>query len=372
MRQDSTTLTIGYLVHDVNDANVHRRVAMMRAGGAVVRIGGFRRRSPPAAIDGVVPVDLGLTRDMRMVQRAGAVIGNLVRRGCARSVVAGADAIVARNLEMLIVAAALRRPGQRLIYECIDIHRLLLGGGPASRLVQRIERRLLKQVDLIVTSSPAFVDRHFRQVGFTGLALVLENKVWRIPPLATPRPRRERPWRIAWMGILRCRRSLLLLGDIAAAGGGAIEVTVAGRVAHASIPDFDRLMTRSPHLRFVGSYADPDLPRLYGAADFAWVMDYYEEGANSAWLLPNRLYESMAFGAVPIAQAGTQIAAWLARAGVGLTFTDVGGEAAQRLCDIDADAYAVLADAVAALPVARTFVEAHECATLVAAIGGER
>ena len=58
---------------------------------------------------------------------------------------------MARNLESLAIAASVRGT-RRLIYECLDIHRLLLGVGRSARAVQAIERHLLAGVDLIVTS----------------------------------------------------------------------------------------------------------------------------------------------------------------------------------------------------------------------------
>ena len=45
---------------------------------------------------------------------------------------AGADVVLARNLEMLIIASRARNlyaPRAALVYECLDIHRLLLSQG---------------------------------------------------------------------------------------------------------------------------------------------------------------------------------------------------------------------------------------------------
>jgi succinoglycan biosynthesis protein ExoL len=345
---------------------------MMVAGGATVRVGGFRRGPAPDRIEGIAPVDLGTTGDMKMLQRVKAIAANLARPERARSVTAGADIIVARNLESLAIAAAVRRPEQKLVYECLDIHHLLLGTGPAARLVQRVHARLLRGVDLIITSSPAFIEQYFRPLaGFTGPILLVENKVWGVSPPALPHPRREPPWRIAWLGMLRCRKSATLLRDIAAAANGAIEVTIAGRVAYASIPDFDAIVASSPHLRFVGPYTPDDLPRLYADADFAWVVDFYEEGQNSAWLLPNRLYESMAFGCVPIAQQSVEIGRALAGLGVGLTFDDLASQVAPRLTATTTADYGRLADAVDAILRNRLFTTVEECTAMVQAMAGQ-
>ena len=43
-----------------------------------------------------------------------------------------------------------------------------------------------------------------------------------------------------------------------------------------------------------------------------------EEGGNSDWLLPNRLYDSIAYGAVPIGLKGVEMGCWLARNDVGV------------------------------------------------------
>ena len=52
-------LHVLYLVHDVSDPAVRRRVKMLRAGGARITLAGFRRTpSPIADIDGLVPVDV--------------------------------------------------------------------------------------------------------------------------------------------------------------------------------------------------------------------------------------------------------------------------------------------------------------------------
>ncbi|WP_206245182.1 hypothetical protein [Novosphingobium terrae] len=89
--------TVGYLVHDLNDAAVARRVDLLTQGGAKVRIGGFRRRPAPDKIGAANPiVDLGVTKDMRLGQRILAIIRNIARSKQARHVTQNADVIIAR------------------------------------------------------------------------------------------------------------------------------------------------------------------------------------------------------------------------------------------------------------------------------------
>ncbi|HZU62887.1 MAG TPA: hypothetical protein VFF98_04330, partial [Novosphingobium sp.] len=172
-------MRIAYFVHDVQDAAVVRRTGLLRDEGLEVTVAGFRRRALLAGEPGRQgAVDLGLTRDGRLLRRVLSVLGHVLRPGRIAAVAAGADVLVARNLEMLVLARRVRRPGQRLVYECLDIHRLLLGMGPASRLLHRIEDWALQGTDLLVISAPAFLNSYFRaRRGYRGAALLVENKV---------------------------------------------------------------------------------------------------------------------------------------------------------------------------------------------------
>ena len=111
-------MRVTYLAHDLDDPSVWRRVEMLRRGGATVAVAGFRRGQgalPEAA------VVLGRTANGRMVQRVRAVIAALPR--IARLVpetsaatgdgqAAGPEVVLARNLEMLALGAALVECGQ--------------------------------------------------------------------------------------------------------------------------------------------------------------------------------------------------------------------------------------------------------------------
>ena len=319
---------VAYFGHDIHDAAVGRRVAMLRAEGLGVRLGGFRRREldGPDEAGGSI-VDFGRTGDARLVQRAIAVVGHLLSPGRLRRLSAGAQVLVARNLEMLALAAWVRRPGQRLVYECLDIHRLMLGGRGVSALMRWIERRLLARTDLVIVSSPAFAQDYFRDRQGRGAALLLvENKLpGSIDPEGTAgaaRPADARPGTIGWFGMLRCRRTLAELGRIARESGGRIRIVIAGRPSAAEFPDFARLVAGMPGVTFLGAYRPGDLASLYGQVDYVWAIDWFEQGLNSDWLLPNRLYEGLAHGAVPIALAHVETGRWLARHGVGLLVDD--------------------------------------------------
>ena len=365
---------LAYFVHDLGDAAVARRVAMLQSGGMRVTLVGFHRHdTPPATLGGAVVIDLGKTRDGRMAHRIMAVLKTLVRLGRVRDATRSCDAIMARNLEMLVIAACIRGH-RRLVYECLDIHRLLLGNGLMARAVQAIERRMLHNCDLVITSSQRFIDSYFQPRRLTDAPILLvENKVLaltgaRVTP-ATPPP--GPPWVIGWFGMLRCRRSLRILLDIVREGGGRVELVLAGIPSDAEFGDLDAIL-QLPGVRFLGRYGAEDLPSLYGGVHFAWAIDYFEEGLNSVWLMPNRLYEALAHGAVPIALAEVETGAWLRRHGVGVVVDVAANDVPALLNRMTPDSYAALRTSVAAIAPEAVTNGPDACAALVVAIADGR
>ena len=125
-------------------------------------------RSPQAVtdIDGVRPIDLGTTRTASSFSAWSRSRGPRCRRGQAPRV-AKPDLIIARNLEMLALARrakALFAADTPIVYECLDIHRLLLGATASAGRMRAAERLLGRNIRLLITSSPAFVRELFRAV----------------------------------------------------------------------------------------------------------------------------------------------------------------------------------------------------------------
>lgn len=334
----SIRLKIAYLVHDLSDPAVHRRVRMLKIGSAQVIVVGFSRISePPKNIDGCETLNLGRTKDGQLLQRIGSVASVALHLDRLEKVLSGCELVLARNLEMLFLATKARRryaPKAPLVFECLDIHRLLLGSRLPGRLLRFIETRLVTDVDLIVTSSPRFVCEYFKPRKFNRQIKILENKVL-LPDFGGSRPSRPPPssgppWKIGWFGMLRCRRSFEILSSVARESDGNLEVVIAGRPSPKEFVDFERLVAGAPHVRFMGAYRVDELPALYGDVHFSWAVDFFEEGMNSSWLLPNRIYESCFFGAVPIAVEGVETARWLAKKQIGVTLA---GKPETALCD---------------------------------------
>ncbi len=356
-----------YLAHDLDDSAVWRRAAMLRDGGASVTLAGFRRGCGP--LPGPATV-IGHTRNGRMAARAWAVLRALV---AARSAGPEApDAILARNLEMLVLAHAIarRHPGARVIYELLDVHRLLVGAGRLSRALRAVEARLLRRTALLIVSSPGFVTGYLRPFRRPAPEILLvENKVLSAPPASLRATTPDGPIRIGWFGILRCAWSLATLDRITRAAPGRYRVELRGRPALDVLPDFHAVVAANPDLRFHGPYAWPgDLGAIYGQVDLAWLIDRYEAGGNSDWLLPNRLYEGGLYGAVPVAASATEVAARLAALGIGLTAApEAVGDV---LGTLDRAALHRLHGAVAALPRQTWVTTPAACRALVARLAG--
>lgn len=335
---------IVYLIHDACDPAIARRVRMLKMGGAQVKAMGFRRsRAPVDVVEGVEIYDLGQTHDAKLWARAGKVAwAALTELDFIRDEMRSADIVLARNLEMLALAVAARaglkrseRP--RLVYECLDIHRAMVGKGVKSQLLRAIERVLMRSIDLLMVSSPGFMRHYFEPMQkFKGAWLLVENKLLVDEGQETPKPSplpkpKAPPWRIGWFGVLRCQKSLDLLDEMTREANGEVEVILRGRPAYHEFRDFDDQIAANPKLTFLGPYVAQDLPRIYGDVHFAWAVDYFDAGANSDWLLPNRYYEAGAFGVPVIARVKSE----LARA-----MGDVGIPLGARICgQLSADQY---------------------------------
>ncbi len=326
-------LHVLYLVHDVSDPAVRRRIIMLRAGGARVTLAGFRRTTNAIAdVEGLQPIDLGATRDGRFAQRLAAVAKAALSIGSKLSAMPKPDLIIARNLEMLALARRAKaafRGGVPIVYECLDIHRLVLRMDMLGKALRTAERYLARDVKLLVTSSPAFIANYFKPFGQVAAPVELvENKYFETTPVAMDdRLKAENPvappWRIGWFGALRCRRSLELLADFTRRQGGRFEVVLRGRPALSEFPDFHAFVEAEPYLSFRGPYRNPeDMAAIYGEVHFSWAIDFFEEGQNSEWLLPNRLYEGCRFGAVPISMGNTETGRFLNQQDIGVLLSD--------------------------------------------------
>lgn len=323
---------------DVAEASQIRRIRAIRALGHDVTSYTMRRRHMNG---GFRPdwdnIHLYETVDNDLKRRAMVILGSIGKMWRHRRAVAGADVVLARNLDMLIIAwAALlmaRRLGRTpLVYECLDINGALAAPSAKGRAMRTIERFFLRRVTLLAVSSPAFVERYFKPVqGYDGAWKLIENKLAQEPP-PPPRPtaRRvpDRPLVLGWVGTIRCAPSLRILADTARALGPELRIEIHGVIHHHALPGFETILAETPGMSYHGPYRYPDgLAGVYARCDLVWAQDLWQRGDNSDWLLPNRIYEASWFGCPSIALADTETGRRIRRDGLGFVLPEASGAA---------------------------------------------
>lgn len=311
---------IAFFGHDAADAAIRRRVRGFQDDGFEVT-GFMMRRREPLDRDWE-NVDLGETRDGAFLQRIRQVFRGARIAADAGEPLRSADIIYARNLDMLACAFLAKRHARLntpVIYECLDIHRLMCRKDVIGMGLRAIEGWLLRRSQALVVSSPAYLQQHFDRY-YPGAApsYLVENRLSgqagygsRAAPPQSATPGRLR---IGWVGNLRCQRSLDLLCQLADQFGSQVEIRLHGVPALTEIHDFEDRIASRENISFYGRYRSPeDLPGIYAGLDVVWSGDFMEAGLNSTWLLPNRIYEGGYYCVPPIAPAGTETARWIAR-----------------------------------------------------------
>lgn len=363
-----------YLTHDLSDPTTAKRVRMLRAGGAEVSVIGFGREKRMAPIDGCPTFMIGRSHTTGVLRQLLFLALGLLRIRRHRALFTQADFILARSLETLPLAVygcSLSAGKKPIVYEVLDIHPLLLRTDWLGGTARHFEELLCRSVAMLLTSSPAFVREYYEKC--TNIRVpyrLLENKVFGKLPAshATMRPTPP-PWSIGWFGVIRCRRSFELLRSLVTHAPGRARVVIRGRVAYDQIPDFDEVIAQTPGMTFLGPYESPvDLEKIYGEVHFAWAIDWFGEGKNSSWRLPNRIYESGLYGVVPLALEGEESSRYLKNIGIGIHLpADIpGGTLAQTLSELNAITYGQMAEKVLRIPHHQWVMSTEECCELIA------
>lgn len=378
---------IAFFGHDCTELTVIKRARAFAAAGHEVQGFTFRRERLNRGYRPEWPdLNLGTTADGRYGQRLLKLAQAVVRLAGARHEVRACDLLYARNIDMAALALVARRlAGSRapLVYEVLDVQRLFTSRGVIGSLLRFVERRLLGRTELLVVSSEAFVRAYFRPIqGFAGRWFLLENKIFGLDaaglrarpapdqPPARPCPPHG-PWVIAWLGNLRCPRSPALLRNVAEALGPRVRIEIHGVPVVDGVERFQRRFAGLDNVVYAGEYRGPgDLPAIYRRAHFAWAFDWFEAGANSDWLLPNRLYEAGFFGVPALALAGTETGRRVRDDGLGWAVDEpVAGAVVDLLHHLDEDAYRARRRALLGLPRA-TFLDDGDTGAMVRAALG--
>lgn len=326
-------LKVAVFGFDVAEASQIRRIRALRALGCEVTSFCQRRQGSPDFTPEWPNVDLGLVRHQDIKGRA-LGLGAAVRRALAhRQVLADADLIIARNLDLALIALAARRIASLraakrqppLVYECLDIHDLMTAPGRKGQVMRLAERQVLSRAALVAVSSPGFTENYFRPVqNYRGPVALVENKLWLDPTLGMARPqpvaRPPGPITIGLVGSIRCQASVELLFRTADLMGERLRLRFSGALHDHALKDFHDALARHPSAEWTGPYPYPQgLSAAYAGCDLVWAQDMWQRGTNSDWLLPNRIYEASWCGCPQVALASTQTGKRIAQDGLGWT-----------------------------------------------------
>lgn len=295
-----------------------------------------------------------------------------------------ADVLVARNFDLLLLAVAARFMAlQRIpvVYECLDIHAIFTDPSRKGALFRFVERMLLARTALVVVSSPGFVDNYFRPVQrYRGPVFLLENKIWFSGTLPERRgadapPGRgtlQHPYRVGWVGSLRCEPSFSILSGAARQLGERVRLEFHGNIHEHVLRDFDARLAGLANVAYHGPYSYPAGLAMYRTLDFVWAQDLWQRGANSDWLLPNRIYEASYYGCLSIAVAGTQTARTVEERGLGYVVPEATAEAlASLIAELDPDEVATRRAALLARPTSDFVTSSAEVRAMIEAARGD-
>jgi succinoglycan biosynthesis protein ExoL len=100
-----------------------------------------------------------------------------------------------------------------------------------------------------------------------------------------------------------------------------VEIYLRGLPTETGLEYFQKAIAAHPNMTYGGEYRNPeDLEEIYGRVHLTWAFDFLDEGTNSSWLLPNRIYEGGYFGSVALTASDTQTAEKVRDEGLGYTF----------------------------------------------------
>ena len=377
---------VAFFAPDFTEVSTITRARGFLEHGLTPVVFAFRRgRYNPAFKSPWREIDLGRTVDGRYLDRALKMFAALPIIWRNRVLLRQAVVFYARNLDQLMLASAARLlvgGKARLYYEVLDVARAFTRPGLLAAVMRFLERRLLRRLDAIVVSSPAFLQRYYAPIqGYGGRAFLIENRLHASdvaiiegsPAAASLSKglRRRYKWVIGYFGLIRGERTLELITGLAERFPDIL-FYFRGVVTTIDPRKFEAVIAAHDNMIYGGAYVNPDdLKQLYSSVDLTWAIDLEHEDYNSRWLLPCRLYESGIIGVPCLAARGFEAGEHVERLGIGWTVEPPYGDSLARLfARLAREEYDVVVDRLAALPL-RSFVMGEDMAKLCRAIAGE-
>ncbi|QMV41718.1 glycosyltransferase [Cohnella cholangitidis] len=210
----------------------------------------------------------------------------------------------------LIVRYLIIRKRIKVVCEIGDIRSKMVGNSLFSKCLRKLERLVLRKVDCIVVTAPAYRDEYLIKLQKLPMEKieVIENKLYPpIPDVQLKQNMDGRPLVIGLFGLLRCQRSWNIISRLAEHNRQNIQIYIRGFLLN--ISDFQEKLNQYPNMRFEGEYVSPDdLADMYAKVDICWIANMSNNDINGNWALPNRYYESIYYHTPIIAHAKSGVA----------------------------------------------------------------
>lgn len=376
---------LAYFAPDFTEVSTITRARGFLDRGLQVAVFGFRRgRYNPRFKSPWLEVELGRTRDGAYLQRALALCGAIPAIWSNRRLLREARVLYARNIDQLALAFFARlavRSRGRLVYEVLDIASAFVSPGLAGRMMRFLERALLKRIDRLVVSSPAFLREYYVPIQkFRGRTSVIENRldptaaaaIARRPAVVPLRSRFGRyKWTVGYFGLIRGQRTFDLMTRLAERFADDVLFYFRGVVTTVDPQAFAAAIDRHDNMIYGGPYVNPDdLAELYGSVDLAWAIDLEFESHNSRWLMPCRFYEASLLGVPCLAARDFEVGNRIDSLGIGWTIAAPYDDSLSRLLShLTRADYDSVTRRLDALP-RSMFVSGDDIASLCRAIDG--
>lgn len=220
--------------------------------------------------------------------------------------------IIASHWDSLLMASTLKKPGQILIYENLDMPS---GRYAIRKILSVLEHHALRKCDAISYASHFY--RPFYDF-FKGTHIILENK---LSKEALCKHLNEKvlngPLRIMFNGAIRYPETMLNLFE-AAGNLQDVEIILWG---YPSGKDGEIILKKAGeynNIKYLGSYNYKQIPDLYKQADVVWGV-YPADDFNVKYAISNKYHESIAYGVPGIYADETMLGEMVDESGLGFT-----------------------------------------------------
>lgn len=247
------------------------------------------------------------------------------------------DNIHVGNFDMLFIACMYKiflNKNLNIIYEIGDLPELVFKKNLIAKLFIKLEKKLLKQVNSVILTSPYFLHEYYKKI-------TEERKCYFIPNVPfkniltntlknkskSKKEHLNSKLKIGFIGSIRYETQIKMLIDIIRDKNN-IEFIISG--TGKNIKNIKDYSSENKNVIFTGAYNYNEINRLYGNIDLVYSV-YDTNKKNVKVALPNRLYEAIVFEKPLIVSKNTELANFVKSNGIGYAVSDTKKEDLEEL-----------------------------------------